>query len=250
VATPSNASVESGALVRQWTWPLRMVFWWFVIGVCVWAWALAAQWFWALRKAPDRPVAYLEQVLAQEQAALQALRPGLFDPAAAAVWMASGIRDTVLLSSVGFARTLMHWPVAYRQTAQGRVVSPGFDPGADFVANEVAATRTFRMLLTMTEIFATRTAMFLSAAPLLLLAAFVGLVDGFVGRARRRASAGRESASLYHRAKLGVSFAAILGYVTAIGLPSLNEPAAILVPIAVCIGALLRLQAAFYKKYL
>jgi hypothetical protein len=82
------------------------------------------------------------------------------------------------------------------------------------------------------------------------LLAAVALVDGLVARAKRKACAGRESASLYHRAKLGVSFVAILGYVACVGAPSMVDPARLLVPLALLVTAALRLQAAYYKKYL
>ena len=78
----------------------------------------------------------------------------------------------------------------------------------------------------------------------------VGGVDGFVQRAKRKACAGRESASIYHRAKLGFSFLAILGYLVCVGMPSLAQPARVLLPLAGILTLLLRLQCACYKKYL
>jgi len=95
-----------------------------------------------------------------------------------------------------------------------------------------------------------RTATYLCALPLLGLGALLGATDGLVARAKRKACAGHESASIYHRAKLGVSFVAILGYVTYLALPEVSQPLMILIPLAGCLTILVRLQCAFYKKYL
>lgn len=254
----SNSNIEPGMLVRQWTWPLRIVFWWVTIGISVWGFTMAAQWLWALRQAPNDPLGHEQRVLEREMAALVQLTPGIFEPRELAQWMGTSIHDTALMSSMGFARALMNWPVAYRERAaanasagSGTTASFSPDPGAAFVLDEVAtAGRTWAMLATGTYIFAVRTAMYLAALPLLMLAAGVGLVDGLVARAKRKASAGRESASIYHRAKLGLSFVAILGYVACLGLPSFDQPIRALVPLAITMAILLHLQAAFYKKYL
>jgi integrating conjugative element membrane protein (TIGR03747 family) len=156
---------------------------------------------------------------------------------------------------MGFARVLMNWPVEYRQrTAQARGDLKGpvaTDAGAELVLRELAtAGSTWAMLVSGTYIFAVRTAMYVSALPLLLLGGAVGLIDGLMAHARRKALAGRESASLYHRAKLGLSFIPIMGYLLCLALPSLDEPAPVLVPVALAMAALVRLQCTYYKKYL
>ncbi len=242
-------------LVRQWSWPLRMGFWSLFIAVVVWGATISLQWVWALRADPENPHAYEQQVLAHEQRLLQALHPGIFEPSAVAAWIATTIRDTILMSSIGFARAVMNWPVEYRQRmakARGQDLQPvQADAGADLVMSQVAEGKgTWAMLLTGTGIFATRTAVYACALPLLLLAAFVGLVDGLVARALRQAAAGRESASLYHRAKLALTFVPILTYLLFLGWPTLAEPTQVLIPLSLAAGALLRLQCAFYKKYL
>lgn len=257
----SNSSIEQGSLVRQWSWPLRMVFWWFVIGVCAWAFSVGAQWLWALKHSPDDPLAYEQLVLEREVQALSELAPGFFEPRELAAWIGNGIRDTALLSAMGFARTLMNWPVAYRKMAEARasqragtpdaVPANGADAGGDFVAAQVAtAGGTWAMLVTGTYIFAVRTAMYLAALSLLGALIALAAVEGLVVRAQRKATAGRESASLYHRAKLGFSFVGILGYIACVLVPSMADPVVVLVPVAMVMALLLRLQAAYYKKYL
>jgi integrating conjugative element membrane protein (TIGR03747 family) len=249
----SNSNIEHGMLIRQWTWPVRMVFWWVLIAVSVWGFTMGAHWVWALRHAPEAPLAHEQLVLEREVEALSRLTPGLFEPREVALWIGTSIRDTALMSSMGFARALMNWPVAYRTTQQktGSPSAASADPGRDFVLQEVAtAGGTWAMLVTGTYIFAVRTAMYVAALPLLLLGSAVGAVDGLVARANRKACAGRESASLYHRAKLGLSFVAIMGYIVCLAVPSLADPVKALVPLTIVMALLLRTQCAYYKKYL
>ena len=98
--------------------------------------------------------------------------------------------------------------------------------------------------------FAVRSAAYLAMAPALLLACGLGLADGLVLRARRKANAGRESSSLYHRAKLGFTLVLITGYLAFLVWPDMPHPATPLVGTAIAGSLLLRLQAAYYKKYL
>lgn len=250
-----NPSFERGILVRQWTWPLRMAFWWVFIGVTLLGATVGAHWYWALRARPDAPYAYQQQVLERELVVLGRLTPGIFEPPQLATWIGTGIRDTALLSAMGFARALMNWPVEYRQRmAQARGDHKGpltTDAGSELVLSEVsAAGGAWAMLVSGTYIFAVRTAMYVCALPLLMLAGGIGLIDGLMARARRKAVAGRESASIYHRAKLGLSFIPIMGYLLVLGLPSLEAPAPWLIPVALVMAFLVRLQCAFYKKYL
>ena len=250
-----NPSFERGILVRQWSWPLRMAFWWVFIGVAVWASTVGVHWYWAQREQPGAPHAHQQRLLERELAVLGDLKPGVFEPRELAVWIGTSIRDTALLSAMGFARTLMNWPVEYRQRAakaRGEHVGPiSADAGSDLVLQEVSgAGGTWALLVTGTYIFAARTAMYACALPLLLLAGSLGVVDGVVARALRKATAGRESASLYHRAKMGLSFVPIMGYLACLGAPSLEQAAPILVPLALLVATLLRMQAAYYKKYL
>lgn len=248
-------TLDHGMLVRQWSWPLRMAFWSLFIGVVLWGLTIGLHWVWALRAEPDSPHRYEQRVLDRELAVLQALRPGLFEPAKVAIWIGTSIHDTALLSATGFARAVMNWPVEYRQRmskARGDVVPPSStDAGADLVMSQVAqGGGTWEMLLTGTYIFATRTAMYLCALPLLLLAAAVGLVDGLVARAQRQANAGRESASIYHRAKLAMTFVPIMGYLVFLAVPTIGAPCPSLIALGVAVGLCVRIQASYYKKYL
>jgi Domain of unknown function (DUF4400) len=258
----SKSALEHSMIVRQWTWPFRTVFWWVVIAAACWAFAVGAQWLWALRQLRADPVAHVQQVLDHDVEAMAGLAPSFFAPKAVALWIGGGIRDSALAVSVGFARVVVNWPITARQKVAAAypdhplaaTISVGptsNDPGLDQVMQELSApTGNWALLLTATYVFAVRTAIYICALPLLLLLSAVATVDGLVARAKRRACAGRESASLYHRAKLGLSFVGITGYIVCLGLPSFDKPAQLLVPVAITMAVLLRMQCAYYKKYL
>ena len=101
-----------------------------------------------------------------------------------------------------------------------------------------------------TQLFGVRVALLGSGVPLLALIYVVALVDGLVQRAVRRASGGRESSSLYHRAK----YLQILGAAGVLALvlllPISADPRWVGVPAIVLIALAARVQGSFYKKHL
>ena len=251
MASESGSIIEHGVLVRQWKWPLRMAFWWATIGVCVWAFAVAAHWGWSKRYAPDRPLTHADQVVRQELATLTQLRPYFFEPLAAAALISTSIYDGAVGVSVWVSRAVMNWTPTMRLNAASPAMRNDADPGGDFVRRLLENPgEDWLMVVATTQIFATRTATYLCALPMLVLIASLSVVDGLVARAKRKACAGHESASLYHRAKLGVSFVAILGYLIFVGLPAVPKPEHLLLPLALTLALLLRVQTTYYKKYL
>ncbi len=101
-----------------------------------------------------------------------------------------------------------------------------------------------------TQLLGVRLVTLAMMVPLLVLVYLVAAADGLTQRAIRRACGGRESASLYHRAKhLQVMFVAMSGVLTLIQPVSL-DPRLIGVPVALLVGLLARLQWACYKKHL
>ena len=101
-----------------------------------------------------------------------------------------------------------------------------------------------------TQLLGVRAAILARFAPLLLLLYAVGAADGFTERAIRRACGGRESASLYHRAKY--LQLAVLGLG---GVAVLLWPGPVQWEMGVVLGALLAgglasLQWAYYKKHM
>ena len=86
--------------------------------------------------------------------------------------------------------------------------------------------------------------------PLLVLAYAVGAADGLTQRAIRRASGGRESGSLYHRAKhLQVVVVASV-FLGVVAWPSSLNCLLVGTALAVLVGVLARMQWTYYKKHL
>ena len=86
--------------------------------------------------------------------------------------------------------------------------------------------------------------------PLLVLAYAMGAADGLTQRAIRRASGGRESGSLYHRAKhlqVVVVATVLLGVVA---WPTPLNGLLVGTALAVLVGVLARMQWTYYKKHL
>ncbi len=101
-----------------------------------------------------------------------------------------------------------------------------------------------------TQLLGVRVAILARFGPLLLLLYAVGAADGLTQRAIRRACGGRESASLYHRAKY--LQLAVLGLG---GLALLMWPASVHWQLCVPLGALVTgglasVQWAYYKKHM
>lgn len=101
-----------------------------------------------------------------------------------------------------------------------------------------------------TQLLGVRAAILVRFVPLLALLYVVGAADGVSRRAIRRAGGGRESASLYHRAKylqlavLGLGGSALLMW------PGTVRWDVCAVLLAVLIGCLAVVQWAYYKKHL
>jgi hypothetical protein len=100
------------------------------------------------------------------------------------------------------------------------------------------------------QLLGVRMATFVRFVPLLLLLYAVGTADGLTQRAIRRSCGGRESASLYHRAKYLQMAVLGLGGVALLLWPGPVEWELCMTLIAVVAGCLARQQWAYYKKHL
>ena len=101
-----------------------------------------------------------------------------------------------------------------------------------------------------TQLLGVRFATLIRFLPLLLLLYTVGTVDGLTERAIRRSCGGRESASLYHRAKYLQMVALGLGGVALLVWPGSVAWELFAGLIAFAIGGMARVQWIFYKKHL
>jgi integrating conjugative element membrane protein (TIGR03747 family) len=101
-----------------------------------------------------------------------------------------------------------------------------------------------------TQLLGVRLVTLAMMAPLLMLVYLVAAADGLTQRAIRRACGGRESASLYHRAKHLQVMLLALGVVLVLIQPVSLDPRLIWMPGALLVGVLARLQWACYKKHL
>ena len=131
--------------------------------------------------------------------------------------------------------------------AQGAALSiPDTIVRNTYIANREA----IEVAMIGTQLLGVRLATLAMVAPILVLTYIVAGADGLTQRAIRRASGGRESASLYHRAKhLQVALMTI-GFLTGLLWPTSLDIRWIGLPLAATLGILARLQWAYYKKHL
>lgn len=101
-----------------------------------------------------------------------------------------------------------------------------------------------------TQLLGVRLATLGMMVPLIVLVYLISAADGLTQRAIRRACGGRESASLYHRAKHLQVMLLTMGGVLVLIQPASIDPRLVGVPVAFLVGILARLQWACYKKHL
>ncbi len=107
-----------------------------------------------------------------------------------------------------------------------------------------------RVAMVGTQLFGIRAATLLMAAPFVAMVYGVSLADGLTQRAIRRASGGRESANLYHRAKhLQVVLLTTLAAVSLL-LPISIDPRSVWMSSGILIAIVARIQWTYYKKHL
>jgi hypothetical membrane protein len=107
-----------------------------------------------------------------------------------------------------------------------------------------------RVAMVATQLIGVRMATLLAAMPLFALVYVMAFIDGLVRRAARCASGGRESASVYHRAKYLQLVLVVTA--TALFLLLLQPPdiQAVCVAGLAVVAILVSLQWTYYKKHL
>ena len=101
-----------------------------------------------------------------------------------------------------------------------------------------------------TQLLGVRLATLGMIVPIIFLIYLVAAADGLTQRAIRRACGGRESASLYRRAKHMQVMLVAMGGVLVLIQPVSIDPRLVGDPVALLVGILARLQWACYKKHL
>jgi integrating conjugative element membrane protein (TIGR03747 family) len=107
-----------------------------------------------------------------------------------------------------------------------------------------------RVAMIGTQLFGVRLGNLAMAVPFFALTYCAASIDGLTERAIRRARGGRESASLYHRAKHLQVIVLVTTAAVSLLVPASIDPRYIWVPAALFGAFLARLQWAYYKKHL
>ncbi|MBI2293980.1 MAG: DUF4400 domain-containing protein [Betaproteobacteria bacterium] len=233
-----NASFHEGGIAGALLAPLKLAFALTLtfVGITLAAWIV--DWIFVFKVWPDgidrlKSILAADLSLARDLAEWQGGVPGVVTGTAnflyGVVFRVTGIHDMGMRFAEGAALSIPDTIV--RNT---------------YMANRDA----IEVAMIGTQLLGVRLATLALLAPILVLIYIVAGADGLAQRAIRRASGGRESASLYHRAKhLQVALMAIALLV------GLLWPAAIDVrwlglPLAATLAILTRLQWAYYKKHL
>lgn len=233
-----NASFHEGGFAGALLAPLKLVFALTMafIGILVVAWIV--DWIFVFKVWPDgidrlKGILAADLANARELAAWQGGAPGAVTGTAnfvyGMVFRLTGIHDMGMRFAEGAALSIPDTIV--RNTYL-----------VNIEAIEVA--------MIGTQLLGVRLATLSLLAPILVLIYLVTGVDGLTQRAIRRASCGRESASLYHRAKHLQVAVIVFGLLTCLLWPANLDIRWIGLPLATTLGVLARLQWAYYKKHL
>lgn len=233
-----NASYHEGGITGALLAPLKLVFALTLgfIGILVAAWIV--DWIFVFKVWPDgidglRSILAADLAHALDLAEWQGGVPGAVTATAnfvyEVVFKVTGIHDMGMRFAEGAALSIPDTIV--RNT---------------YLANNEA----IEVAMIGTQLLGVRLATLGLITPLLVLFYLITGVDGLTQRAIRRASGGRESASLYHRAKhLQVVLMAI-SFLICLFWPASVDVRWIGLPLAAMLGILTRLQWTYYKKHL
>ena len=234
---PSNASFEDSAVVRVLVKPFKLAFTATlgVAGLLLVAWTvdwLCVQHLWPGRVEGLRALLTEELAAGAELAARQgtaawpvfASANGLY----ALVFKATGLHD------MG------------QRFANGSLLSI---PDTVLRHTWIARREEIEVAMLGTQLLGLRAGILIRFLPLFILLYAVGAADGLSRRAIRQAQAGRESASLYHRAKYAQVVVVVTGFVGVLVWPAPVAWGLYSLSGAVAFGVLAAGQWAFYKKH-
>ena len=233
-----NAAFHEGVFAGALLAPLKIAFMLILglVGILAVAWIV--DWIFVFKVWPEG-VDRLKGILAADlaralklaewQGGVQSVVTGTANFLYGLVFGVTGIHDMVLRFAQGAALSI---PDTIVRTA--------------YLANSDA----IQVAMIGTQLLGVRLVTLAMMAPLLVLVYLVAVADGLTQRAIRRACGGRESASLYHRAKHLQVMLMAMGGVLVLIQPVSIDPRQVGVPVAFLVGLLARLQWACYKKHL
>ena len=233
-----NASFYEGGFAGALLAPLRLVFalTLVVTGFLVVAWIV--DWIFVFKVWPDgierlKTILAADLARAQDVAAGQGGAPGAVSGAAnclyGLVFRVTGIHDMGMRFAEGAALSIPDTIVRNTYAANHEAIEVAM------IATQLLGVRLVELAL---------------LTPILTLIYVVTGADGLTQRAIRRVSGGRESASLYHRAKYLQVVLMATGLLICLFWPASIDVRWIGLPLAASLGILTRLQWAYYKKHL
>jgi integrating conjugative element membrane protein (TIGR03747 family) len=239
VAT-SNADMGTSNLGHAFLWPFKwalsvtLIF--FCLGFFIIALNVTAMHFWW---DTDAPVEYAQAIF--EKSALATTDGGIESFNA---WVCS--RTALFAYWLFFKVTYIH------QAVERFADATPVNAVDTFYRNYIIVPHQNEIYVAMSAIqtFGVRIGLLVTALPLLVLAYIAGWTDGLVERYIRRAGAGRESSSLYHRAKYLQLTGGVLGAVAFLCAPWHVNLVWMLLPAALFTAWVTRVQWKYYKKYL
>ena len=234
---PSNASFEDSAVARVLLKPFKLAFaaTLGVAGLLLVTWTV--QWLhvehvWSGRVEGLRTLLTKELAAGAELAARQCT----------STWPVSSSANG--LYALVFKATGLH--DMGKRFADG---SPLSIPDTVLRRTWVAGQEEIEVAMVGTQLVGLRAGNLVRFLPLFILLYAVGAAEGLSQRAIRQAQAGRESASLYHRAKYAQVVVAATGVVAALVWPAPVSWELCSLSTAVAVGVLAAGQWAFYKKH-
>ncbi len=233
-----NASFHDDVLVGVLYWPLRFAFTLALAMVTVLVFAWVVDWVFVFKVWPEG-VEHLRHILAMDLAYgldLAERQGNVLD----VVTLSANLLYELVFEVTGFHDMGMRFSEGGALSIPDTVVRNAYLAKRDEI--EVA--------MIATQLLGVRIGTLLLMSSLLLLVYVVAAADGLTERAIRRASGGRESSGLYHRAKymqivaLGTVGLAVILWPAPVGWES------VMVLLAVVMFFFVRLQWTYYKKHL
>lgn len=233
-----NASFHEGGFAGALLAPLKLIFALTMtfIGILVVAWIV--DWIFVFKVWPDG-IDRLKGILAEDLARALDLAewqggvPGAVTETAnfvyGMVFRVTGIHDMGMRFAEGAALSIPDTVVRNTYVANHEVIE------AAMIGTQLLGLRMASLILVL---------------PFCTLLYFVAGVDGWTQREIRRACGGRESGSLYHRAKYFQIVFLTFGVLVILLWPLSFDQRFVGIPIALTVAALARLQWAYYKKHL